>query len=457
MKIQLDWDLEGIEERKQFVTDYVRAFASDLTPQNLERIAEYLLWSLDDLDDVIIESKGPWRKERKVESLDALYEQEREDGRTVELHFSDTQYKQEKRRIEREVVATRLGSNKEEHLYKEVKGKEKSLHPTAAQWVDLWMQIDEVEYKVQVKEGIEGKRRADLPIRDELIERLERTRRFKEVEFEEYWTTLYEEARHWEWRELLKAKRGLVALRTQQYQLWDGLPEEGIRTRTTASLSPSSRGGLFIGGIYPFTDISMRVEEVTEEWFEKERQGKAVQALARLDALPSTGNDLYIDFRDEKTVRNLISHLNDLFDHLHAVALKNNGGIERIESKERIEEVLDWFDYYIKKAELGEDLQLIFALRRQGKSNREIREALMEQFGREYRENYISTIFSKRIIGAIVKAAEEHERMLNYITMGRTVFKQCSRCRQLKPRNADYFNRRKSTSDGFKTHCKECN
>ena len=89
-------------------------------------------------------------------------------------------------------------------------------------------------------------------------------------------------------------------------------------------------------------------------------------------------------------------------------------------------------------------------------SNKDIAKAVEEKFNLSYKENYISTIFTRRIVEPIVEQVEKHYRLIEYITMGRTVFKKCSICGRLLPRNSTYFNKRTATSDGFFSYCKEC-
>jgi hypothetical protein len=106
--------------------------------------------------------------------------------------------------------------------------------------------------------------------------------------------------------------------------------------------------------------------------------------------------------------------------------------------------------------ELPPELKRILTLKMSKVNNREIAEILLQEYGLEYKENYISTIFTKRIIEEIVKQVELHYRLIEFITVGKSVFKRCSRCGKLYPRNTNYFNKRTSTCDGFFSNCKKC-
>lgn len=499
MQLKLDFTLNGYEERREFAEKYIAENSARLTPDNLEMISNYLLWGLqtDTGEDFQIENKGPWKKrEEKNVSWEGLQEEAKEKGISAESQMTEVGLKVSRKKLERAAVISKLEGRKgswkdwwsqaQEIAKKEmpesfIEGIETNgpesdgfadrtlskveemlrasdvetlvnvAHPMARTWLDLWREIDETEFMVQSWELSHGKRRPDLPIRAELIIRLacNYIRQGTFESFHEYLSMLKIVAEDWDARKFNKKKRQLVSLRTEQYPLLDFIQGEPIQMRTNPG-HYYYQPDYGILGLFPFMERKLMFEEIKEEYFEPEFNAYLVKELRKLDAIendPKFNRSQYIDFRNPDIVRQLL---------LNYHQIKSDAVDTDIETNEMITLMLDYLDYYIRECHFSDELMLILEMKMKGETNKKIIDALMLKHSIKYQENYISTIFTKRIIGIIAEQAQKHYKMIEYILMGKNVFKRCSVCKKLLPRNTDYFNKRTSTSDGFFSYCKEC-
>lgn len=480
MQLKLDFNLNGSQARLDYINTYLESINEDrLTDDNLEMLSNYLLWGLQSETtdfDIEIESKNsPWSKGKSTVSLDAMLEQEQDTGMPVQSQFSKVQLAQKKPKIERANIFTQLRGSKlssywtiarqmiadpagqiQKFLPQEVFLSTSSWNPNTDAWFNLWNSIDTTEFMIQNWELQHGKRRADLPIREDLHFRLACSLlwRFSEGEtavlstsLEQFEQELIQGIQEWSGYDYLKKKRTLVQLRTQQYVLLDGLRGEVLSQKVpTAIYWEDGHKGL--EGFLPFQDVALCIPEVQEDCFSPAFYKKCVEALRAVDLSSGTSkSNRVIDLRDPEVMRQVLM----LGPELNEVAARGSDLEVPV-----VRALLRYVDYYIQMCEFDPELLIILKGKMTKKSNKEIADQVQAELGITYKENYISTIFTKRIIAALVEQVNTHLRLIEFITMGPTVFKRCSRCQKLLPRNDTYFNRRTSTSDGFFSNCKKC-
>lgn len=430
MKIKLDFNIDASNDRLNYINDYLSTIdQSNLTQTNLELISNYILWSLakeTPVDFEVDEKRATWKKQAPL-SIEALQEQESAAGIPLALRISDTGLASKKKNLNREDVKRLLEEHPEQ--------KEP--------WLSLWKNIDETEFKVQTYELLHGKRRPDLPIRKELHERLEEDA--ADIPLPDYERALSEEAAALDGYTYLKLKRNLRELRTQQYVLLDSLKGEPMRKTCITPIYWRGEEPL-LNDILPFCQADFIKDAATLEDFSKPSMRKYIAALRRIDAMEQDGQE-HIDLRKPEDVRQVIGNLKELH---HAASVSSFVSGEALRTLEQ------FLMFYIQRCRFSQDLMIILKGKINGKTNKEIADKLRDKCGLDYKENYISTIYSKRIIAEIAAQAVANYRLIEFITFGKSVFKRCSDCGRLLPRNADYFNRRASTSDGFFGYCKEC-
>lgn len=316
----------------------------------------------------------------------------------------------------------------------------------------LWRSIDELDYGITFWEMSNGKRRAGLAPRSELYERL-----FLNLsislghiaatdEFDTYLSNIESNAATWSEREKGQCKKKLTEYRTEQYVLQDTIKGECIRGVINPALwwSEDKDENLIID-ILPFSDFSFAFRYPQEDNFSQEFMTKSVMALRNLDE--KEGKEGVLDFRDPVQVKKFIQFAEELQDYVQKKGIIH---------AEMVDKALRWFQYFVNRCNLTPEEELILKFKIAKKGNKDIMKALEERGLTPYKENYISTVYTKRVLNAIAAQAQECQRMIEYITMGRGVFKECSECHRLIPRNSIYFNQRNNTKDGFYSDCKEC-
>lgn len=91
-----------------------------------------------------------------------------------------------------------------------------------------------------------------------------------------------------------------------------------------------------------------------------------------------------------------------------------------------------------------------------GYTNQEVQEALEKEFQTSYTQQYISTLWRKKIPALIASAAEDEFLSWYYLEIEKGKYKKCSCCGQIKLALPKYFARNPSSKDGFYSLCKVC-
>lgn len=462
MKISLDFNISSPQERVLFLNTYINK-SQTYSNDNLEMMANYILWAVEKetSEKFQIESKNsPWSKQEKHISYEQLLDQENETGKPCEIYLSELPPLVKKQKIDRQEIINILKikpiTTLEQNLQKLNKNPDEifsnSFIPSewnslAPAWFNLWLEIDTIEFMVQFWEMLHKKRREDLPIRKILFDRLRLGLLFQDggVSFATFLDKLKTEGAAWDAHTYLKNKRKLVGLRTQQYLLIDSTKNEQMQTHKNTHIYFEQETNL-IEDLAPFSDTSMILDTITEGVFTKKFQLKCVENLRKCDTLDTHSNNI-IDMRQPDTVRQLLFFEDDI---------KRQSFSNNFYKQEIAQKILKFLYYYIKKSNFNEELTLILNMKMQKINNKVIAEKINNKFNTKYNENYISTIFTKRIIKEITKQAKMHYQLIEYITIGKTIFKKCSMCGQWLPRSNAYYNKRTSTSDGFFSYCKNC-
>lgn len=116
--------------------------------------------------------------------------------------------------------------------------------------------------------------------------------------------------------------------------------------------------------------------------------------------------------------------------------------------------ILDTLNYYIENTKLTNSQRLVITLKARSLSNQDIVEIVNRECGKNYRSNYISTIYGQ----ACARVCEQVNQI--YITYYERInpenFKRCNCCKKDKIRNTFNFTRKTRNSDGLSNKCKEC-
>lgn len=91
-----------------------------------------------------------------------------------------------------------------------------------------------------------------------------------------------------------------------------------------------------------------------------------------------------------------------------------------------------------------------------GKSNIEIQEILIKEFGKKHSLEYISSLWRGKIPKIIASAAEDQLLSWHFLNVDYGKYKKCSRCGQIKLAHNKYFSKNKTSRDGWYSICKSC-
>lgn len=420
-RLNLNFQLESAAERAEFVRTYLEEI--DFTPNadELETIGNYILWGKNE-KGVNAQQEGDveikkWATQ-PVESLEALMEIP---------GFQETQLKTLNAP---QVKVRRVVFNREEAL------------ATAPEYLrpyyeDLFRQIDTVELMLNYYELWSGRRK--LPPRESLIGK------FSEEEQKE----LNERAMRLTQFKYLKLKRLLVDLRQEQYT-WKDTYSAHVQTHLAAVPSVVQEESVWIGedvtvlplGLCNNTPLARKLFGGAEP-----SQYTGVELWELTDLLwrpPRTAHVL--DFSNEAHLLALFTSRADLRD-------------ARMEDPSQIygaaASIVATLTYYEDQAELTPLQKDLLEMKLAHKQNYEIAQALNKKYGKTYNENYISTIFHKKIITSIAEAARQHRLFAENIFFPEN-FKRCKDCGRLLLMTSDNFVRQKKSSDGFSPRCKAC-
>lgn len=124
--------------------------------------------------------------------------------------------------------------------------------------------------------------------------------------------------------------------------------------------------------------------------------GHAVTALRNLDE--KEGKEGVLDFRDPVQVKRFIQFAEELQDYVQKKGIIH---------AEMVDKALRWFQYFVNRCNLTPEEELILKFKIAKKGNKDIMKALEERGLTPYKENYISTVYTKRVLNAIAAQAQE--------------------------------------------------
>lgn len=120
--------------------------------------------------------------------------------------------------------------------------------------------------------------------------------------------------------------------------------------------------------------------------------------------------------------------------------------------------LMEDLDNLIERA-LAKDQPMLYdilIMKIDGLYNSDICEEIDKKYGKKYSNEYLSSIWKKKIPKLIAEAAEQEYLEWYYTVVEKGKWKRCSRCGQVKLAHNFYFSKNKSSKDGFYSICKCC-
>lgn len=425
-RLKLDFSLNTTDERRDFVDEYVAQPDFEkrpLTEEELETIANYILWGKDSdglsatqRGEIQIETRNKTWTRDDTESLDALIEQPTFNESTIHRPT------EARPRIVRETF-DRQKALKECPPY------------MVSTFQDLFKRIDSLEIAINFYEFAHGKRKE--PPRATLLAT------FTQDEID----ALEAKAKKWNQFKYLKQRHLIVELRREQFTLRDSFVSQIMRhTPPEPESAPTSVDFEFEIPVYPLgmggsilgKQIFQGLDQLVPGNFGEEDLKPIIEFYWRKqdEKRPAA----YFDFTDLEHVYEFFAQLEDLKDSETTPSLK---------------QLIETLEYYIAQADLDEVQRVILDLKINKTKNADIALQINAKYGKSYTDNYISTIFRQKIIPKINNAAVYHARVVENLSFPEN-FKKCNGCGRTLLIDAENFVRKARSKDGFASRCKVC-
>lgn len=416
--LDLNFGLDTGEERVEEINTIVEQRGDELSPKDLEQMANYVLWGRDaesgtnlvDENYIINPSKNTTWKAKKTTSLEELITSPV--FNEIKL-LNPVPYKAPTFSFNREVARKEAPKTIKAELEK------------------LWRQIDLLDYEIAQYEYTRGDRRT--PPRDELLERLPEQHRQdldRKIEREQTPYTI------------IKKKRLLVELRQTQYTLRDSYAAP--RRASEKNMPPVLFHSIEINTKpVPLTvrlPVHLHLNEINPKSYPPEERASLARGLVEVSE-----DCAMFNLADPEVLYNLFAAYDDILDLAS----------RPLPPESTVGDLAQLLIYLREETKLDPHLQIVLQGKLDGLTNAEIKDKIKKEIGREYGENYISTLYTKIVMREIAHTAEKLCSILTALDKPNK-FKECAQCGRLLLRSPDFFGRRSSSNDGYQSHCKEC-
>ena len=411
-RLHLDFSLGTATARAEFAQRYLDSLNFKPTPEELETIANYMLYGVGvdgknsvQNGEVEIKTKhSTWDKDTN-ESLDGLREQENFNELTLHPLSPGDCTRVRKRTFSRNEALKACDTIAHGDVLR-------------AQFESLWTQIDELELELCYYDMRSHKR--EKPPREELLSKFD----------DGQLAQVYGRALKLTPYTYLKKRHLLVELRREQFTLADFYLEPPQYRRQQPLAQPAlddSLGVAPVGLLGDFVDFFCDFDTLCDP-----HKNGPLRGFARSFEFPDEAQPIF-NFANE--------------DHLaHLCAARD---------RDLPDDYLATFNYYVGQADLDDCARDILDLKRRHLQNPEIADQINAKWNKSYNINYISTIYRKRILAAIADAARWHKMIIANLSSSKN-FKQCSECGRWYLRSPEFFVRKTKAVDGLTNRCKRC-
>ena len=431
-RLKLDFALSYTDERINFIKKYVteQQFQQrPLTEEECEMIANYVLWGKNRQtgqnaqQDGLVElpsRNGDWSSQQNIESLEELSENPMFNEATVRP-ITSIPYKVRKEAFSREGALRKAPPSLRDNL------------------IDLFRQIDTLEYKIGLWDLAHNKR--TKPLRAEL------TKQFTEEDTR----AAQSEIIHWNQFKYLKKRHELIELRRSQYTLRDffapTITQKGIHPVQEEITPPifDSEIEVLPLGTFNKTQIAQLVFRPFDQCAPAFYSDSEIEQLTKFywkkKKFSAGANNVWFDFSNT-------DHLYKLVDNWQILCLSADTDLST-------RALLEAFKFYVEQSKLTDLQKELLDLKKQKVKNADIAITINKKYGKGYSDNYISTVYTQKILTGIAAAVNQHSDIIANLSF-KEEFKQCLGCGKWIRRTPDYFTRKIRSNDGLSTRCKAC-
>lgn len=429
-RLHLDFSINGTVDRKDFVDQYVQRpefISKPLTEDELETIANYILWGKDE-DGLNVTQRG----EIQIETRNKTWQ--RDDTESLDAMMESPTFNE---------ASLRRPTEARTRITREVFDRNDALAQCPSHMVpifqELFDRIDKLEMAIHFYEFAHGKRKE--PPRTAL------TKRFSEEDVRAAETM----AGKWNQYKYLKQRHLIVELRREQFTLRDSYVEKHLRhTPPEPDLDPvhldfDAEIPVFPLGLVgaPFSKLVFRAgHELNPYTYTEKELDTLVHHYWNKKA--QLRPQLFFDFEELEHVYELFGQLEELEESVEDLPIESN-----------LKKLIDTLKYYIDFADLNEIQREVLELKIGKMKNQDIADLINKKYNKTYATNYISTIFRQKIIPKINEAVSLHALIIENMCFAEN-FKKCNSCGEILLLDAENFIRRARSKDGFSNKCKKC-
>ena len=426
-RLHLDWSLSSAEDRKNFVNNYLVQIQFEPNENELETIANYILYGKDP-DGLSATQKG----EIQIETRNKTWQ--RDDTESLDAMMESPTFNE---------ASLRRPSEARTRIPREIFDRKRTLNECPPHLVpifeELFHRIDFIELQLNFYEFSHGRRKE--PPRDQLVNR------FTQEEIAKAQQIVLE----WNQFKYLKQRHLIVELRREQFTLRDTYTEKHMR-HSAPEPEPEPINPDFESEI-PVYPLGLKSGPVGALLFKDETKlnptsytEDELKTLVKFywEKCQSERPKFFFDFTNLEHVYELFGQLNELEDAVGALPVESN-----------LRKLLDTLRYYVSLADLTEVQREILDLKIDKVKNQKIAELINQKYNKTYTDNYISTIFRQKIIPRINEAVAFHCEIISNLTFKEN-FKRCSGCGKFLLIGPENFVRKSRSKDGFSARCKVC-
>lgn len=402
-RLNLDFSLNSEIERLEYLEDYIPTL-KNLRGNELNLMGSYLLWGEPNAprprEVELISPNSPWRP-RKEQSLDSLYEEAGDLGLSLGIPTRT----QPRSNLNRSSVRSKVRDPK-----------------TLADLEDLWRLIDLTELELNFAE-IHLKKRSTPP-RQALLDSID-PKQVKILEVKAETATS---------NSALLLKRHLIELRQRQYQYVDSFnPQVQNHTPLTTRGSFQSLDTADILYFYPRpfppTPRLLQILFPFGQFPVPTTDQKVLAAINQYLWTQPQVSVLPLNLTNPKVLKPILDQWEDLTDIFYAPEYYQNTTLYHL---------LILLSYYLRLTPLPEAHSIILKGKLFNKTNEDINIALRKADHPGFGLNYISTLYTQKIIPKIIRTIKLHSKVIQDLMFPENFFR-CNGCGRILHYSTEFF------------------
>ena len=303
---------------------------------------------------------------------------------------------------------------------------------------DLFRQIDTIELGINLYELAHNKRKE--PPRPSLVQK------FSQEEYD----SISQQTKSWTQQKYLKMRHLIVELRREQFTLRDTYRTKiTLHSAPEPNIEPTQLDFDSEIPIFPLGLINSKCAPLvfpTHPIAPSQYNDQEIEQLTKFywSKKDCVRPKLHFDFSNPSHLYKLIGLQEEFEDQILDVSVGSCTSY-----------FLDTLKFYVDLADLSDIQRDILELKIQKVCNADIVHEIATRHNKTYTINYISTIFTQKIIPKIIEAVQMHCAQIENLSLKEN-FKVCNMCGKELLKCQNNFVRKGRSHDGYSNRCKKC-